>query len=131
MPFPVDEKYIEAAEKELGGKFPKTFRSKMQRSNGGEVEIQGEVFFLYPFYDTSDRKHIVRTCNSIVHETKKEQNDFGLPDSIIAIGDNGGGDLLVYKISPEGQIGPQIYWRDHTTGELNFVSDDFSCLIVD
>ncbi len=69
MPFPVDEKYIIAAEQELGAKFPESFRQKMILENGGSIVVDGQVFELYPFYDTSNKKRVKRTCNSIVHET--------------------------------------------------------------
>jgi hypothetical protein len=42
------------------------------------------------------------------------------------MGDNGGGDLLVYKIKDDGTIDPSIYWRDHDTEELVIVAEDFS-----
>lgn len=72
MAFPVDEKYLEVVEEEPDAQFPPSFRSKMISENGSEVTVHGDNFDLYPFYDTTDRKRLKRTCNSIVHETKKE-----------------------------------------------------------
>ena len=63
MAFPVDEKYIENAEIELGVKFPDSFRKKMMKVNGGGVEVSTDYFELHPFYDASDKKRIKRTCN--------------------------------------------------------------------
>jgi cell wall assembly regulator SMI1 len=123
--FPIDEKYILKAEEELEVRFPNSFREKMMLSNGGEFEVEGQVFFKYPFYDMSDKKRIKRTCNSIVHETKKGWEDYGLPRNLIAIGDNGSGDTLVFNIS-NGILEPTVYWLDHETRELNKIADDFS-----
>lgn len=98
MAFPVEDKYIANAEKELGAKFPASFREKMMKSNGGSVEVSTDYFELHPFYDTSDKKRIKRTCNSILHETKTAREHYRLPQNLIVIGNNGGGDVLVYKI---------------------------------
>jgi hypothetical protein len=126
MAFPVEEKYIEQAEAELGARFPESFRNKMMRLNGGCVEVSDDYYELHPFYDTSDKKRIKRTCNSIVHETKTYRDQYGLPQNLIVLGDNGGGDLLVYKIDENGNIDPRVYWRDRDTEELVLVTNDFS-----
>lgn len=126
MAFPVEEKFIEKAEAELGAKFPASFREKMMRLNGGGVEVDTDYFELHPFYDTSDKKRIKRTCNSIVHETKTARDYYRLPKNLIVIGDNGGGDVLVYKIKENGEIEPTVYWFDHETEELVFAAGDFS-----
>ena len=126
MAFPVEEKFIERAEEELGVKFPASFRNKMMRFNGGGIEVSTDYFELHPFYDTSDKKRIKRTCNSIVHETKTAHDHYRLPINLIVIGNNGGGDVLVYKIEENGNIDPKVYWFDHETEELVFAANDFS-----
>ena len=126
MAFPVETKFIEKAEAELGAKFPASFREKMMRLNGGGVEVETDYFELHPFYDTSDKKRIKRTCNSIVHETKTARDHYRLPKNLIVIGNNGGGDVLVYKIEENGEIDPTVYWFDHETEELVFAASDFS-----
>jgi hypothetical protein len=126
MAFPVDEKYIVIAEEALGAKFPASFREKMMKLNGGAVEVASDYFELHPFYDTSDKKRIKRTCNSIVHETKTARDHYRLPENLIVIGNNGGGDVLVYKIESDGNIGNKVYWLDHETEELVFAANDFS-----
>lgn len=126
MAFPVEEKFIEKAEAELEVKFPTSFRNKMMRLNGGGVEVKTDYFELPPFYDTSDKKRIKRTCNSIVHETNTARDHYRLPKNLIVIGNNGGGDVLVYKIVENGEIEPTVYWLDHETEELVFAASDFS-----
>jgi hypothetical protein len=134
MSFPVDEKFIEIAEAELGAKFPESFRNKMMRLNGGCVQLPDEdeldkdevsYYELHPFYDTSDKKRIKRTCNSIVHETKTYRDHYGLSQNMIVLADCDG-DLLVYKIEENGKIDPKVYWRDRDTEELEIVANDFS-----
>lgn len=51
-------------------------------SNGEGVEVKQDCFALHPFYDTSDKKSIKRTFNSILHETIKERKNYGLPESL-------------------------------------------------
>jgi len=125
MAFPVDEKYIENAEIELGVKFPDSFRKKMMNLNGGGVEVSSDYFEIHPFYDTSDKKRIKRTCNSILHETKTAREHYRLPENLIVIGNNGGGDVLVYKTEKDGSINNTVYWLDHETEELVLAAKDF------
>ncbi|MEJ2444833.1 MAG: SMI1/KNR4 family protein [Exilibacterium sp.] len=139
MAFPVEEKFIEKAEAELGVKFPESFRNKMMKLNGGSVQFPNEeevaedevgYYELHPFYDTSDKKRIKRTCNSIVHETKTYRDQYGLPQNLIVLADSDG-DLLVYKIEENGKIDPRVYWLDPDTEELVIAANDFSELKED
>ena len=129
MAFPVDEKFIALAEKELGVQFPPSFRSKMIQSNGGEVAVGEDCFALFPFYDTSDKKRIKRTCNSIVHETKNERTHYQMPSNLIAIGNNGGGDLLVFQVNELSGGEANVYWLDHENGDINIAAKSFAELL--
>lgn len=77
MPFPVDIKYVNEAERKLGVKFPPAFVVRMVKENGGEVVTPLDVWQLHPFLDSSDRKRLARTCNDIARETAqaKERAD--------------------------------------------------------
>ena len=130
MAFPVEEKFIVKAENELGVRFPDSFRQKMMQKNGEGVEIGTDYFSLHPFYDTSEKKRIKRTCNSIVHETKMARDHYRLPSNLIVIGNNGGGDVLVYKVESDGSVDPTVYWLDHETEELVVAANEFGQLTV-
>ncbi|WP_193165844.1 SMI1/KNR4 family protein [Microbulbifer hainanensis] len=139
MAFPVEEKFVEIAEAELDARFPESFRNKMMKLNGGCVQLPSDdevdedevgYYELNPFYDTSDKKSMKRTCNSIVHETKTYRDDYGLPQNLIVLADEDG-DLLVYKIDETGEIDPKVYWRDRDTEDLIIVANDFSELKED
>ena len=95
MPFPVDEKYIQMAEKKLGVTFPHIFRNKMMKDNGGAVETPPDAWQLYPFLDSSDKKRLKRTCNDIVRGTTSAKGWPSFPDAAVVIGSNGGGDQLI------------------------------------
>ncbi|WP_447779731.1 SMI1/KNR4 family protein [Aeromonas veronii] len=47
MPFDLAENFISAAEELLGAKFPDSYRSSMLMSNGGELEIENDVWLQY------------------------------------------------------------------------------------
>ena len=128
MAFPVEEKYILNTEKELCVRFPDSFRKRMMESNGEGVEVKQDYFELHPFYDFSNKKRIKRTCNSTLHETKTARERYNLPENLIVIGNNGGGDILVYKLENDGSINNTVYWQNHETGELNFAANDFADL---
>lgn len=130
MPFPVDRKYIEATEQKLGGTFPDSFVAKMMAENGGEVAAPFGPWQLHPFLDTSEKKRLSRTCNDIVRETQCVRSMCGsyFPPDAVNIGMNLGGDHLVFLLV-DGRIGPEVYWWDHETGDLDLVADDFSELL--
>lgn len=125
MAFPVEEKFILKAEEELGVRFPDSYRSSMMSINGGGVEVRGDVFSLYPFFDTSEKKRLKRTTNSNVRETLAAREHHGLPADLVAIGDNGGGDLLVYRVLSDRSIEPTLFFFDHESRELTPITADF------
>jgi hypothetical protein len=131
MPFPVDVTWITQTEEKLGVRFPASFVTAMSKSNGGSVRTHIDQFELFPFLDASDRKRLQRTCSSIDRETlSARKNAYGFPPDAVAIGENGGGDLLVLLPMPEhpDTLAHTIYWWDHETGEVEPVADDFKDL---
>lgn len=131
MPFPVDAKWITQTEEKLGVRFPASFVTAMLSLNGGTVRTHVDRFELFPFLDASDRKRIQRTCGSIDRETITARRDsYGFPSNAIAIGANGGGDLLVLIPMPDhpDTLQHSVYWWDHETGEVELVADEFSSL---
>ena len=89
MPFPVEDKYIDESERQLGVHFPLSFRSKMKRENGGEIETDGDTWFLHPFFDNSDKNRLKRTCNDIVRETHLARQWNGFPQNGVSIAESG------------------------------------------
>lgn len=131
MPFAVDAKWITQTEAKLSVRFPASFVTAMSKMNGGIVRTPIDHFDLFPFLDASDRKRIQRTCGSIDRETTTARKDWtGFPPDAVAIGGNGGGDLLVLIPMPEhpDTLQHSIYWWDHETGEIEQVADDFNDL---
>src|SRR6476659_6329517 len=96
MPFPIAEQFIVSTERKLGVSFPPGFRARMSRINGGVLFTDEDDWQLYPFFDTSDRKRLSRTCNDIVRETITAREWRGFPPKAIAIAANGLGDYLVF-----------------------------------
>lgn len=127
MPFPVAEKYILDTEEKLGVTFPAAFRAKMMADNGGAVETSSDVWDLHPFFDTSDKQRVKRTCNDIVRETASSKEWFGFPVNAVAIGANGCGDRLVLLPGVNGSaLRDEVFCWDHELGELEKVADDFT-----
>ena len=131
MPFPVDPKYIRDSEGKLSTTFPSMFKGKMMRDNGGSIEAAGDTWWLYPFFDSSDKKRIARTCNDIVRETRRMRDWSSFPPGAVAIGSNGTADqlILVPRAEAADELGPAVYWWDHKTGELQKVAEDFAELL--
>jgi len=117
MAFPVEQKYIERAERELGFSLPQKYVSRLRRENGGEVEVAGETWQLHPIFDDTDRKHISRTANHIIRETEVARKWRGFPAEAISVATNGSGDHLV--LLPErDRFGNIVYFWDHETSKL-------------
>ena len=128
MPFPVDAKWITQTEKKLGTQFPESFVVAMSKDNGGSVSTDVDLFWLFPFFDGSDRVRIKRTTSSIDRETASARTRPGFPRDAIAIGTNGGGDLLVLIPKPGRPESLQhaVFWWDHETDEVIHIADDFA-----
>lgn len=125
MPFPVDVTQVEATEQRLGARFPQSFRERMMRENGGEVDAADDTWTLNPVLDASDRKRLARTCNDILRETEQSKKWRGWPANALCIGNNGAGDHLVFLLD-SGTIGPSVFvWR-HEIAELQKVAEDFT-----
>ncbi|ARN84226.1 SMI1/KNR4 family protein [Candidatus Nucleicultrix amoebiphila] len=125
MAFPTQENIILENEKEIGCKFPSSYRNKMMNENGGEIEFSDDHWQLFPFFDKTDKKTISRTCNSIFKETKLAREWRGFPDNAIAIATNGCGDFLVF-IKENTHLKNEVYIWLHETTELKKVAVDFS-----
>lgn len=113
MPFPIDAKWITQTEEKLGVKLPPSFVTAMSKMNGGTVRTKIDHFELFPFFDASDRK-----------------DWYGFPPDAVAIGANGGGDLLVLIPMSDhpDTLQHSVYWWDHETGAIELVAEDFSDL---
>ena len=109
MPFPIEEKIYHSSEKELGVRFPESFREKMMKENGGSVAV-GIGFYLHPFFDTSSKKRLKRTCNSI-SATKRDWEQYGLPKDYVNIGTNEYGDTLVFVRDANGKLENRVLAR--------------------
>ncbi len=118
MPFPIELKYIKETEEELGVEFPKIFKEKMQEENGGEFYAEGEWWFLFPFFDKSDKKRISRTCNHIILETKNAMKWNAFPKNSIAVGTNQSGDYLILREIETNKLSDEIYIWYHETREI-------------
>jgi hypothetical protein len=125
MPFSLDEKELQRTEEEIGAVLPESYRKAMMKCNGGAVEALDDTWELFPIFDRSSRKHISRTCNHILKETKSAQEWTTFHENAYAIAGNGTGDLLV--IFREGTLfEPQILVWCHEDGALITVAEDFA-----
>lgn len=131
MPFPVDPRFIQEAEKKLGRSFPPSFHNGMAILNGGEVDTGTDNWQLFPVFDTSDKKRIRRTCNHILKETQSAKRWTAFPPEAVTIGANGCGDLLVLLPEESGsdRLKDVVYWWNHETGEVKIASPTIASLM--
>jgi len=131
MPFPIDEKYINETETELGLQFPDKFKQKMIIENGGEILTDEDDWQIYPFFDKSDNKRISRTCNHIGLETKQAKEWDNFPANAIAIATNGCGDhlILLPLKTINNKLGDAIYHWSHENGDISKIAESIEELI--
>jgi hypothetical protein len=127
MPFDLAETFILAAERELGGSLPKSYRAALLRANGGELETESDDWEMYPIADTSDRKRLSRTANHIIKETQSCREWPRFPEGALAIAGNGSGDQLIF-LKDGASFSAAVYAWSHETGAIAKVADDFSLL---
>jgi hypothetical protein len=93
------------------------------RDNGGEIEATGETWWLFPVWDSTNRRTIASTASHIVRENESIRREWPdhLPPGYLAIAENGGGDYLV--LGPEDD---RIGFWDHETGVVVPVDVDWT-----
>ena len=133
MPFPVEPKYIQAAEQALGIQFPSRFKARLSAENGGEILLEPDnedsSFTLLPVFDTSDKKRLRRTCNHIAKETASARESWhGFPAQAVLIGDNQCGDFLLLLPESPQQLGEAIFLWSSDGGELEQVASSIDDL---
>ena len=97
----------------------------MLRANGGELEVNGDVWQQHPIADTSDRKRLSRTANHVIMETQSLQSFPGFPANTLSIASNGAGDSLLF-LRRGTMFEPTVYVWSHETRLLSKVANDFS-----
>ncbi|MEH6993356.1 SMI1/KNR4 family protein [Neobacillus drentensis] len=106
----VDESDIKLAEEKLGAILPEQYKELFKFVNNAEI---GE-WILYPIKTQINPK---KTWDDIVRQNK-EVRDERMSEDLIAIGDNGSGDILCFK-KMNGKMGDTIYLWNHETTELD------------
>lgn len=100
----------------------------MLPSNGGTVNDGTATWFLFPFFDDSDRRRLARTCNDIVRETIAARDRPGFPAGGVAIGHDGGGGVLLLLPDDEdpSRLGDSVYaWYGALEDHVASIADDF------
>ena len=133
MPFPVEPKYIQAAEQALGIQLPPRFKARLSAENGGEILLEPDnedsSFTLLPVFDTSDKKRLRRTCNHIAKETASARESWhGFPTHAVLIGDNQCGDFLLLLPESPQQLGEAVFLWSSDGGELEQVANSIDDL---
>ena len=120
MPFAVDLNLIQEAENQLGRRLPADLRVRLSRSNGGEIGVSGDSWTIFPVWDPTNRKTMIRTSNHIIRENASARKWPGFPQEAIAIATNGSGDFLISRAEDDF-----IEIWDHETGQMEPVEIDW------
>ena len=113
----VAEIYVVAAEARLGVSFPRVYRHRMMRRNGGTVEVAGDLWDLHPIADASSPNRMGPTWDDVCRQTEQARMLGGFPATAVAIADDGSGDRLVLLAVADGGDMELAIWR-HVDGGL-------------
>lgn len=130
MPLRIDKKYIEELEAELHVEFPELYKCRMISKNGGVIETNTHVWYLYPFHDKSNHDKIIRTFQHIGIENTDMWIWETFPLEAVAIGKNIYGDflLLLPKKDQPGRLSDTIHVWSRNTGEVYVLAENISRL---
>jgi hypothetical protein len=109
----VDEIHIKAAEENLDALFPDEYKELFMLINNPEI---GD-WILYPIKDSLNLK---KTWDDIVRQNL-EQREEALSNDLIAIGENGTGDKLCFRVRKKF-MQSQVYIWDHETTRTRVVA---------
>lgn len=124
---PISSSIIAKTEELMGVTFPMDFKLHMMKRNGGQVMLDDEPWWLFPFYDPTDRRTIRRTADDIKRATKTAiADDLGFPNDGVAIAHNGAGDLLLLR-GRDGKLQADV-WIFRLRGELVHTMDKVQSL---
>lgn len=117
----VNESDIKLAEEKLGVIFPEQYKELFKLVNNAEI---GE-WILYPIKTQINPK---KTWDDVVRQNK-EVRDERMSEDLIAIGDDGSGDILCLK-KMNGKMGDTIYLWYHETTELEEYASNLEEFII-
>ncbi|MGG1679712.1 SMI1/KNR4 family protein [Neobacillus sp. NRS-1170] len=117
----VDELDIKLAEEKLGVIFPEQYKELFKLVNNAEI---GE-WILYPINTQINPK---KTWDDVVRQNKEVREE-RMSDDLIAIGDDGSGDILCFKMM-NGKMGDTIYLWYHETTELEEYAPNLEEFII-
>ncbi len=72
-------------------------RERLRRDNGDEIEVDGDVFYLHPVWDPTDKKRMKRSASHIARETAAARNLVGFPAEAVSVAVNDYGDRLILR----------------------------------
>jgi len=126
------EEFIIDAERELGIKLPRSYRTWLLENNGKEIEIVR----LFPVFDARDPRKtwdsIVRNYQGNWQEWRRNVADWGFDsDNLVHIGMYGNGDFCCFdysRVRNNGEV-PIVLWS-HETGDTEDRAQDFTDFLV-
>jgi hypothetical protein len=124
MPFDLSEAQLKRTELLLGARFPESYRRSMLVHNGGERDLDGELWELLPIRDDRSERRSSATDEDVLGWTDEFRMWRSWPKGAISIARNGVGDALLFLRERE-RIRPEVYvWR-HENGALEKIASDF------
>ncbi len=115
MAFPVEKKWIERAELELGARFPELHRQSLMESNGDTVvQYGGEEWEFLPVRDDSNRRRTARSWSGVVHVTVELRKSRVWPAEYVVFATAGDGNYLLFRIdTTSGCMLEDVFVWDH------------------
>jgi hypothetical protein len=122
VPLTTTDQWLDEAEVALGRRLPSTLRALLKQRNGGVLYAIGDVWEVHPVWDKRDRRHLTRTANHLVAETKSCREVDWFPADALAIAECNADRLL---LMPEDttRYGDAVYFWDFHGEEIERIAD--------
>ncbi|TXC92740.1 SMI1/KNR4 family protein [Metabacillus litoralis] len=117
----VEESDIKVTEEKLGAVFPEQYKELFKLVNNAEI---GE-WILYPIKDHRNTK---KTWDDVIRQNTEVREE-NMSKDLIAIGDDGSGNILCLKVK-NGIMGNEIHLWYHEDTELEEYAQDLKKFII-
>jgi hypothetical protein len=131
IPSPASEESIQETEAALKIKFPPSYREKMLRENGGDLQLKEGVFHLIPVRTSGHEAGAIAAAHDVVGATKEQKKNYTFPNDGIAFAANDAGDTLVFvkEYYHSDKLKNGVFLWNKKIGFVKRVAEDFSKLL--
>jgi len=109
-------------------RLPGMYVAGMRRANGGSVELDGEIWVLYPIRNGATHEVLRRTALDVAYHTRSNLERANFPRDGLAIAHDDAGGVLLLRIGADRVVGKEVWYLGHGDAGPVQVLDDVADL---